>query len=649
MRSPASSATSQAQWRALQRLGELAVGLRRRRRARCTLFEPAREIARREGLAAYEAVSEYSLGVARWLLGDLAGAEALLVESGRVVSRARPTRPTRIPSLLNIAEMRAADPAARPGLRIVFEETLQPLVESSCDTAVGYVLSNQATIARLRGEPERRARAARRGRRALCRRREDARGQADVLMRRAYLALSRGLDRSRRASTSRRRCSCAGTMRDRRGVGMALAAVGLVETVSGDYERAEQPLAEARELFRRAGDRWGLVSSLWRTADLAIARGRLDEAEPALEEARAVVGADRSPGLDRGDGRDARRGGCSCAATPQRARDAVRAGARALPRGRLTRPAPRRCRRARKVAPRIGKERAKRRPVPLLRTATRQNGGSHEFNNHPGTRGGDGAGAARGDPRQRAARRRRRIRGGVPDLERRVRRAPPGGDRQLQRRGGRDRGGRLRAQQRPGDRRARRRSQHRRVLQLRRRHRDRPLAMRSVRVDPAARRAYVGPGAVWGDVDHETQAHALATTGGLVSTTGVAGFTLGGGIGWLMRKHGLACDNLVAADVVTADGQLVHASETENADLLWGLRGGGGNFGIVTQFELALHPVGPIGLRRADLLRGRARRRAAARVSRVGAGRARRHHGGDEPDDGAAAAGRAARSGTARR
>jgi FAD/FMN-containing dehydrogenase len=117
--------------------------------------------------------------------------------------------------------------------------------------------------------------------------------------------------------------------------------------------------------------------------------------------------------------------------------------------------------------------------------------------------------------------------------------------------------------------------------------------MTDVRVDLSAMRASVGGGAVWSDVDHETQAHGLATTGGLISTTGVAGFTLGGGIGWTMRKFGLACDNLVAVDVVTADGRLVHANDAENAELLWGLRGGGGNFGIVTRFELNLYPLGP--------------------------------------------------------
>ncbi len=117
--------------------------------------------------------------------------------------------------------------------------------------------------------------------------------------------------------------------------------------------------------------------------------------------------------------------------------------------------------------------------------------------------------------------------------------------------------------------------------------------LKSVRIDPEKRRAYVEPGACLGDFDHEAQAFGLATPLGINSTTGVAGLTLGGGFGWLSRKYGLTSDNLVSADMVTAEGQLVHVSETENADLFWGLRGGGGNFGIVTLFEFELHQVGP--------------------------------------------------------
>jgi FAD/FMN-containing dehydrogenase len=132
--------------------------------------------------------------------------------------------------------------------------------------------------------------------------------------------------------------------------------------------------------------------------------------------------------------------------------------------------------------------------------------------------------------------------------------------------------------------------------------------MKSVRIDPAARTARVEPGVTLGELDREAQAFGLATPLGINSTTGVAGLTLGGGFGWLSRSHGLTIDNLLAVDVVTADGDLLHASDVEHPDLFWALRGGGGNFGVVTSFEFRLHPVGPellCGLIIHPLSRGR--------------------------------------------
>src|SRR4051812_5780298 len=118
--------------------------------------------------------------------------------------------------------------------------------------------------------------------------------------------------------------------------------------------------------------------------------------------------------------------------------------------------------------------------------------------------------------------------------------------------------------------------------------------MRGVRVDPANRTARAEPGVLLSDFDHDTQEFALATPLGINSTTGLAGLTLGGGYGWLSRKHGLTVDNLRSADVVTADGVLRRASDEENSDLFWAIRGGGGNFGVVTSFDFALHPLGPM-------------------------------------------------------
>ncbi len=118
--------------------------------------------------------------------------------------------------------------------------------------------------------------------------------------------------------------------------------------------------------------------------------------------------------------------------------------------------------------------------------------------------------------------------------------------------------------------------------------------MKGIHVDPATRIARVEPGVTWFDLNHELQVFGLAATGGYVGTTGVSGLTLGGGLGWMVRKHGCALDNLLSADVVTADGQFLHASSATNPDLFWGIRGGGGNFGVVTSFEFEVHPAGTV-------------------------------------------------------
>jgi FAD/FMN-containing dehydrogenase len=117
--------------------------------------------------------------------------------------------------------------------------------------------------------------------------------------------------------------------------------------------------------------------------------------------------------------------------------------------------------------------------------------------------------------------------------------------------------------------------------------------MKSISVDPAAGTARAGGGVLWGEYDAATQAHGLHTPGGRVTTTGIGGFTTGGGYGWTSSKYGLACDNLISVEVVLADGSIVRASEDENAELFWGVRGGGGNFGVVTEFEFRLKPLGP--------------------------------------------------------
>jgi predicted ATPase len=249
-------------------------------------LEPALQLARRERFAPEEALGIYTLGVAHWFLGDPTAAETLLAD-GIEAFRALEEPARRIESPINVAEMRVPAVGGRPGVRIVLEDSFQPFVDVTCDAALSYALVNQASVLRVRGDFDRaRALLDESDERFLAA--GDERGRADVLVRRGYLNVAEGLqgharDCLERALDYRRRTI------DRRGIGLVLNGLGMIDTDAGAYPDAERRLEEARGLFRRAGDRWGLIIALLRTADLEVARDRLDAAEAALAEAEAVV------------------------------------------------------------------------------------------------------------------------------------------------------------------------------------------------------------------------------------------------------------------------------------------------------------------------------------------------------------------------
>jgi tetratricopeptide (TPR) repeat protein len=249
-------------------------------------LEQALALARAEDFAAAQALGVHSIGVVRWMRGDLEAADRLLAESIEAF-RALEGSTERIPSPLNIAEIRTARPGSRPGLQHVFEDTLKPFVEVSCEAATSYALANQASNARARGDTARAAALLDESAARFEGAGDDV-GLATVLVRRAYAAfVAEDLDGAREQLEAA--LDLRTRLRDRRGRGLVVSGLGMVETVAGDLEAADRHLAEARDIFRRAGDRWGLASSLWRTADLDVARGDLDGADAALHEAFAVL------------------------------------------------------------------------------------------------------------------------------------------------------------------------------------------------------------------------------------------------------------------------------------------------------------------------------------------------------------------------
>ena len=273
----------QTEWRALYFLGGLAISNDEAEEAE-DCFEQALAVTREAGLHAAEALCITSLGVARWKLGDLAGGEEAIGRGIDAFARVDGSD-EKVPSPITLAEARTVRGTGFAE-RLVFEDTLQPFLDVTCTAAIGLALANQAGIVRDGGDLER-ARALLDRSNAVFVREGDARGQADVLVRRAYLELEDGASAQARACLEqalelRRRLG------DRRGIGMALSGLGLVDAAAGNHEQAERELIEARDLFRRAGDRWGLTGTLWNLADQAFARGDLDAADAALEEALAV-------------------------------------------------------------------------------------------------------------------------------------------------------------------------------------------------------------------------------------------------------------------------------------------------------------------------------------------------------------------------
>ena len=274
-----------ARWRALQFLGECglasdAVG------AATQPLEEGLELARREGFAPEAAIGVYSLGVAHWIVGDVDRAEECVSRSVELFGALAGSSELII-SPINIAEVRTSAAGSRPGLRIVFEDTLQPFLEISCGAALGYVMANQAGLVSARGDL---ARARKLLTESAWRFEElgDERGRAAVLVRRAYLELAEGDVYAARVALQEA-LELRREQGDRRGVGLVLTGLGLIDTTAGEYESAARHLDEARAMFRRAGDRWALAATLWRTADLSLVCGRLDDAEAALREARNVL------------------------------------------------------------------------------------------------------------------------------------------------------------------------------------------------------------------------------------------------------------------------------------------------------------------------------------------------------------------------